>query len=91
MRKLIKIFRKILNSLPFLISEIYYYVNYEGINIYCVAESKNLIKIIEVLIKFKCGKIQLKLREKCPLPEDDATYFLDQLCMPISGNSAKHI
>lgn len=56
-----------------------------------MAESKNLIKIIEVLIKFKCGKIQLKLREKRPLPEDDATYFLDQLCTPISGNSAKHI
>lgn len=47
-----------------------------------MAGSKNLIKITEVLIKFKCGKIQLKLREKRPLPEDDATYFLDQLCTP---------
>ena len=47
-----------------------------------MAESKNLIKIIEVLNKFKCGKLQLKLREKHPLPEDDATYFLDQLCTP---------
>ena len=51
-----------------------------------MAESKSLIKIIEVLIKFKCGKLQLKLREKRPLPEDDATYFLELLKYLINQN-----